>query len=189
MRNLLILTGLIVILISCGGSKTETAIEDIPGKDLIVKITDLEESFHQKIANLEIGQNLPEEEQMKLVRLLKEYADTYPESLLAPEYLDKIHMIFSGMRKYELSVAYADSVLIKYDDYVNRVMVIESIAIAYDYDIKPRDTSMVKKYYAMFLEENDQLAPEQRKSIQEKINNPSNSLEDQIQAIIAAEEN
>lgn len=183
MKNVLYTLALSAVLFSCGDSKE--SIDEIPGKDLIEKISAKEEKLHQDVALLEIGQNLPEKEQIELVDLLNDYATTYPESKLAPEYLDKIHMIFSGLKKYELSIAYGDSVLNNYDDYVNRNMVIESIASTYDYFLTPRDTSKVRFYYEMLLDENPEMSAGQRKSIDDKLNNLDKSFEEIIQIEIA----
>lgn len=187
MKKSVFIVGLIALFASCGGSEESSVVskEDVPGKELIKKISDKEEEFHQKIATLEMGQSLSDEEQMELVRLLKEYVDSYPESVLAPEYLDKIHMIFSGMKKYQQSIAYGDSVLVNYPDYINRLMVIESIATTYDFFLQPRNGKKVAEYYSMLLKEDTNMDPERRKLLEEKINNPERSLESQIQEIIS----
>jgi hypothetical protein len=57
----------------------------------------------------------------------------------------------------------------KFPKYVNRALVLESQGSAYDIFIQPRDTSKVRKYYTMLLEENPKMEKDKAEGIRDRL--------------------
>lgn len=96
---------------------------------------------------------------------------SFPKSAEAPKYLDKAHIILSGAGLHGLAVQYADTLIRKYPNYKNRLMVLQSLASAYDLFIMPRKKELVEKYYKLLLKENPNLPKEERETIQYRLDN------------------
>jgi hypothetical protein len=106
---------------------------------------------------------------MELANRLIAFYESYPEDSYAPKCLDKIHMVYSGMGVHELSIAYADTLLLKYPVYENRAMVLESQGSNYDIFTSPRDSAKVRYYYTMLLKENPKMDKEKRQGIIDRL--------------------
>ena len=154
---------MLVILTSCGSGNDQTQMRD--------KIIAMEDSISVLTKNLSPGEQLGESVNLELIELLTSYYRTYPEDVYAPEYLDKVHMVYSAMGKYELSTKYADTLLTNYKDYINRAMIIESQASTYDIFLKPRDKEKVRYYYELLLKENPDLPKEKVDEIKFRLKN------------------
>ncbi len=98
-----------------------------------------------------------------------DYYHNYPEDTYAAECLDKVHMKYSGLNIHPRAVEYADTLLLKYPDYVNRAMVLESQGSTYDVFIQPRDTAKVRYYYELLLKENPKLDKDKRAGIKDRL--------------------
>lgn len=109
--------------------------------------------------------------------LLKFYR-AFPENDFAPVCLDRVHFSYSAMRNYEMATMYGDTLLMSYPKYINRPMVLESQANAYDMLIEPRDTMKVRYYNEMLLKENPDLPKEQVEGIHFKLNHLELSFEE-----------
>ncbi len=154
-------------LYSCSGGAS-SAYDEI--KKMEADITELSE-------NLQPGEIVPEEKTNLLEELLKSFYQMYPENEHAPECLDKLHMMYSGRMDYETSARYADTLLDKYPNYVNRAMILESQASTYDIYLQPRDTSKVRYYYEMLLSEYPELPKDKREGIESRLENLHLSIE------------
>jgi len=129
------------------------------------EIKSLEDSISVASLKLELGEKLDASMKQRLIDKLVYYYQTFPEDQYAPEYLDKLHMIAVGERDYKTAMNYADTLINNYKDYVNRAMVLESMANAYDMFILPRDTSKVRYYNNLLLKENPKMNKEKREEI------------------------
>ena len=106
---------------------------------------------------------------LELVDALLNYYRTYPEDDYAPECLDKVHFVYSGMRNYATAAKYGDTLLEQYPKYVNREMVIESQYNTYDMFLKPRDKEKAKYYLEMWLKEFPNMPAEKKEEIEYRL--------------------
>ncbi len=97
-----------------------------------------------------------------LVGELLNYYRKYPNDPYAPECLDKVHFIYSSQMNYVEAAMYADTLINKYPDYINRPMVIESQYNNYDMFIKPRNIDKAKYYLELLLKEDKEMDKERR---------------------------
>lgn len=125
----------------------------------------LEDSISVVSLKLEFGQKVDVSTKQRLIDKLNSYYQSFPEDEYTPEYLDKLHMISVGEGDYKTAVRYADTLIKNYKDYVNRAMVLESMANAYDMFILPRDTSKVRYYNDLLIKENPKMAKEKKEEI------------------------
>jgi len=130
------------------------------------EITELEDSISTISMKLELGEKMDTSMINRLKGKLVAFYQTFPENEYAPEYLDKLHMLAIGERDYETGMRYADTLIKNYKGYINRPMIIESMANAYDMFIQPRDISKVKQYNNMLLKENPKMDKEKREEIE-----------------------
>lgn len=129
-------------------------------------IKSLEDSLSVASLKLQPGEKMDVQMKQRLINKLVYYYQNFPEDKYAPEYLDKLHMIAVGERDYETAMKYADTLINNYKDYINRSMVLESMANAYDMFILPRDTSKVRYYNDLLLKENPDMDKDKREEIQ-----------------------
>lgn len=163
MKTLFTVLVLAVLLSSCGSGNEQTQMRD--------KIIAMEDSITVLTKNLQPGEQLNEEVNTKLIDLLTGYYRKYPNDIYAPEYLDKVHMVYSAMGKYDLSTKYADTLMTNYKDYINRAMILESQASTYDIFLQPRDTSKVRYYYELLLKETPDLSKDKIREIRFRLKN------------------
>ena len=90
-------------------------------------------------------------------------------------------MICSSTKRYPLSINYGDTLLNQYPDYINRAMIVESMAVTYDIFISPRDKEKVRFYNELLLKENPNLPKDKRKEIEFKLENLDLTLEEMIE--------
>lgn len=108
-------------------------------------------------------------------------AEVYPKSEEAPACIDKAHVILASVGLHRRSVIIADSLVTKYPQYKNKLMVLESLASSYDIFIQPRDKDQVKKYYSMMLSEFPDMPKEQKELIEKRLKYIDLSFDDYIQ--------
>lgn len=170
---------IISFLYSCGGSDL-TKVNDL-SKELKDRIKMKEDSLantpNQDPANYTIDRN-------ELVTLLEKYSKQFPEDYYAPECLDKIHMVYSGMGLYKKASVYADIILKKYPKYKKRPMILESQASNYDIFILPRDTSKVRYYNELLLKENPKMSKESKEGIEMKLKHLDLNFEEYLDFIV-----
>ena len=90
-------------------------------------------------------------------------------------------MIYSSTKRYPLSVNYGDTLLNQYPDYINRAMIIESMAVTYDIFILPRNKDKVRFYNELLLKENPDLSEDKQAEIKFKLENLDLTLEEMIE--------
>lgn len=150
MRILLGLS-LAILLLACGAEESATDLKEV--------IESLEDQLNKESAT-----NSDETELLRdslANTLLKCYqADRQDKS--APEYLDKLQMIYSAKRDYATAAAYADTLIENYPNYANRLLVIESQYTNYDMFIQPRDVEKARYYLEMLLKEDKKMDKQTR---------------------------
>lgn len=160
---------LLVVLVSCGDNgATEAYAKIIAKEDSLTKIS----------TSLPPGLQLSETATNDFIKLMDDFSMTFPEDPRAPECLDKIHMSYSGRNNCEKAIEYGKKIIENYPDYINRAMVLESVAGSYDYCIIPRDTSKVRYYYELLLKED--IDKEKQKDISERLKHLDLSLDQYI---------
>jgi hypothetical protein len=168
--NFLVFSAVSFLLFACGGNSTEQSETDKPTKEALVqKITEMEDSLRNLQANIDQVKQVPNLTRIEYINRLLELYHLYPEDPKAAECLDKVHMVYSGMNVHIRAVQYADTLLEKYPEYVNRAMVLESVGSSYDIFMQPRDSAKVRLYYEKLLKENPKMDKEKRKGIQERL--------------------
>ncbi|MEJ6582536.1 MAG: hypothetical protein QNL61_09570 [Crocinitomicaceae bacterium] len=125
----------------------------------------LEDSISNVSMKLQPGQKIDTAMMGRLKSKLVNYYQSFPENEYAPEYLDKLHMLSIGVGDYETGIGYAETLLNDYKVYINRPMILESMANAYDMFVQPRDTSKVRYYNTLLLKENPKMDKEKKEEI------------------------
>jgi len=120
----------------------------------------------------------------RYIDMLLRYAEEHPEAEKTPECLDKAHMLLTGTGKTEEAVKWAEVLIEKYPAYVNRPMVLESLASAYDYGVEPRDSVKVRNYYELLLKENPDMDAEKREGIERRLEMNSVPLDRYMELMI-----
>ena len=152
---------------SCSNSDIKS---DKPSKeDLRARIKEMEDSLKGLQVNIQEVKQIPNLTHFELINRLLDYYHNYPKDSYSAECLDKVHMKYSGMNIHQRAVEYADTLLEKFPKYVNRALVLESQGSAYDIFIQPRDTSKVRKYYTMLLEENPKMEKDKAEGIRDRL--------------------
>ena len=59
--------------------------------------------------------------------------------------------------------------VMKYPNYINRALVLESQGSTYDIFLQPRDTSKVRYYYELLLKENPKMEKDKREGIKDRL--------------------
>ena len=83
--------------------------------------------------------------------------------------LDKLQMLYSGENDYIIASKYADTLIKEFPKYTNRILIIESQIANYDIFIQPRDTSKVRYYYNLLLDENPKMDSLKKQNIQKRL--------------------
>lgn len=181
MKKLILAVFTGAILVSCGGNEESSKTEEIQftEESMLAKLDSLEQGLAEMKLNKKTAVEV-NSKRIELVEMFKDLYARYPNSKEAPVALDKIHMIYSGMGKNDLSTQWADTLLMKYPNYENRVMVIESQAASYDNLIEPRDTAKVKYYYNLLLKEDKAMDADKRSGIKERMKYIHLSMEEYI---------
>lgn len=120
------------------------------------------------------------QDKLRLINSYLSFYHQFPNHKKAPEFLDKVHMTYSGMGIFPRSIAYADTLLKKYPKYINRPMVLESQASSFDVFIQPRDSAKVRYYYNLLLKENQNLDPIKKEGVINRLKNNHLTFEEFI---------
>jgi tetratricopeptide (TPR) repeat protein len=120
-------------------------------------------------ADLTTTKQIPNLTHFELINRLLDYYHNYPEDPISAEYLDKVHMKYSGLNIYEQAVKYADTLLESYPAYKNRALVLESQGSSYDVFPEIRDTAKVRYYYKLLMKENPKMNREKINGIKERL--------------------
>jgi tetratricopeptide (TPR) repeat protein len=152
------------LMYACGGGLNEDEEGKVGRVELKSRIKEMEDSISDLQANLSQTKTIPNLTHFELINRLLDYYHAYPEDDYAAECLDKVHMKYAGLNILTRAVQYADTLLEKYPNYINRAMVLESQGSSYEY-IQPRDTSKIRYYYTKLLKENPKMDREKREGI------------------------
>ncbi len=158
-------------LVSCGGGKNKQTKEE-----LIEAFEQYEDSIKS-----DASQIVDTKKGVEYAEKCLEIAHSFPNDKEAPKYMDKAHMIFSGLALHARSAQLADSIIAVYPLYENRAMVLQSAATTYDMFLLPRKKDKVKKYYEMLLKENPKMPAEQRKDIEYRLAHIDLTFEEMIE--------
>ncbi len=104
-----------------------------------------------------------------LKMFLQKFVHFFPSEENTAVCLDKLQMIYSGENEYLTAAKYVDTLIKEYPKYSNRALIIESQIANYDIFIKPRDTSKVRFYYELLLNENPDMDSVKKQDIQNRL--------------------
>ena len=135
--------------------------------ELRSRIKDLEDSIMTVSKDPMKAAKIPSLTNIELINRLLDYYHAFPEDTFASECLFKVHMKYSDLEAYDLSVAYGDTLLQLFPNYANRDYVLESMASSYDVLIQPRNADKVKYYYELLLKE--KIDPVKRKDLEQRL--------------------
>lgn len=148
MKSIIFLSTLsLFFLFSCGNPTAQKNKKE----DLRGRITSYEDSLANLQKNPQKAAQITSLAQIELINRLKTYTKAFPKDTFSADCLFKIHMIYEQLRAPREARAYGDTLLERFPDYKNRLLVIESLGSSYDINA-PRDTAMVRKYYTLLLE-------------------------------------
>lgn len=171
--GIILLAGLVA---SCGSETKEKDEEsyqtEVPEASVLIDgIKVLEDSVLKLSMDLDGPKQMKGLTQQALIEKLLLLYRAYPTHEKAPDCLDKVQMAYSTIGIHELAAKFADTLLIKYPDYKNRLLILESQITNYDQFIKPRDKEKVKAYYEMIFNDFPNLSEEQKEDYQFRLDN------------------
>lgn len=152
----------ISVLLSCNESNNTTPEpRPLDKESLRASIKEMEDSLSKssKFSSNGVALNLS---QIELINRLTWYYRNYPEDSYSADCLFKVQMLYSGLNAHRKSIAYGDTILMKFPFYKNKHLVIESNVATLDMFLEPRDTAMIRKYYNMLLSDDEY--PKSKKS-------------------------
>lgn len=176
MYKLIVFFLAIFIFTNCGS-------QEMDASEGLKLINAKESSIRDLSKKLKPGEIVPLNESDELIDLLLNFYRTNPQDQNAPLCLDKVHMIYSSTKRHEKSAIYGDTLVLEYPDYINRPLILESMANVYDMYIFPRDTSKVRYYNELLLKENKDISKEKREEIQFKLDNLELTLQEIIMKV------
>jgi hypothetical protein len=116
---------------------------------------------------------------MELINRLTAYYRAFPKDEYSSDCLFKIHMKYSELNLHDKSVVYGDTLLSLFPKYKNKEFLLESMASAYDVYIMPRDTSKVRYYYNILLNEKN-VRENKKRDIRNRLANLDLTFDDYI---------
>jgi tetratricopeptide (TPR) repeat protein len=168
LKKYLFISIVAIVAVACSTSSKDE--KDKPSKtELKAKIKEMEDSLVQLQADLSTTKQIPNLTHFELINRLLDYYHNFPEDAISAEYLDKVHMKYSGLNIYEQAVKYADTLLVSYPAYKNRALVLESQGSSYDVFPEIRDTAKVRYYYSLLIKENPKMNREKINGIKERL--------------------
>jgi hypothetical protein len=154
------------LLVSCGGEEKEKGDEkfystEVPEADVLrVGIKQLEDSLMKISTNANMDKSVTNLLQQAYIEKLKLMYQEYPKDKDAALSLRKVYMMYSATGHADLSVRFADSLIDKYPKYNERWLALQSNAVYYDMEAKPRDKDKVRFYLEKLIKEYPKLDPE-----------------------------
>jgi hypothetical protein len=149
MKTLFYLTAFTsLLLFSCG----ESAEQKSEKENMRLLITSYEDSLAKLQLDPKKAAKITSLAQIELINRLVAYSRAFPKDTFSADCLFKTHMIYEHLRAPREARAYGDTLLSRFPQYKNRLLVYESLGSSYDIN-EPRDTAMVRKYYDLLLKE------------------------------------
>jgi outer membrane protein assembly factor BamD (BamD/ComL family) len=161
-------------LFSCGNPTEQKGKKE----NLRERITSYEDSLANLQKDPQKAAQITSLAQIELINRLKTYTKAFPQDTFSADCLFKIHMIYEQLRAPREARAYGDTLLERFPDYKNRLLVIESLGSSYDINA-PRDTAMVRKYYNLLLQE-PKMPTQKKKDIKARLARLDLTFEDYI---------
>ena len=150
-----ILLTIVYVFVGCNSSGKNTADANNPTREeLKVAIKQMEDSLVALSSYKSSGATMSLSQQ-ELINRLTTYYRFYPEDPFSAECLFKVQMLYANLSAHRKSIAYGDTVLMKFPNYKNINLVIESNIATLDVFIEPRDTAAIRKYYNMLLSDSN----------------------------------
>lgn len=175
MKRIISLTTLFTFfLLSCGNPVEQQSKKE----NLRERITSYEDSLANMQKDPEKAAQITSLAQIELINRLKAYNKAFPKDTFSADCLFKIHMIYEHLRAPREARAYGDTLMQRFPDYKNRLLVIESLGSSYDINA-PRDTAMVRKYYNLLLQE-PKVPSQKKKDIKARLARLDLTFEDYI---------
>ncbi|NVK65718.1 MAG: hypothetical protein HWE22_14085 [Flavobacteriales bacterium] len=178
---------IMAFFVSCGdGGEADKDVEfyetDVPNADVLrVGIKDLEDSLMLLSEDQTADRTLTNLVQQAYVEKLKLMYRMYPEDKDAAHSLRKVYMMYSAMGAPELSVKYADSLVEKYPKYEEGWLALQSNAMYYDMEAKPRDKEKVRYYLEKLLKDYPNLDPQIIEQVKSRLETIDLTFEELIQ--------
>ncbi len=171
MINKILYILLAFLIFSCGdenksskkqGTSSKTSIEKSRG-DVVAQIEEFSDSLFKmtmKLYNQKNGldKNARIALESRIIVVRQQYINenisflnSFPKDTLAPYCFYKLNSIYNQMNAYEKSLAYLDSILVNYPNFIYYSEVLEEKAGTLDLFIKPRDTALIRETYEKLL--------------------------------------
>lgn len=131
------------------------------------RITQYEDSLAQLQKDPQKAAKITSLAQIELINRLLAYSKAFPKDTFSADCLFKTHMIYEHLRAPREARAYGDTLLQRFPDYKNSLLVIESLGSSYDINA-PRDTAMVRKYYTLLLQ-STKVSSQKKKDIKARL--------------------
>jgi hypothetical protein len=164
MKSLICALFLGLLLQSCN-SQVTNAPEKITKNELKAQISESDDSLKIVYAAFmkDPNQLVPNALLERAKSLNLQYYRTFPKDDFAADCLDKYQQLLSNDKKYVQSVLYADTLVSKYPKYPKRASVL--LGLGSTYDMLLNDSTQVRKYYTMLLNEYPKLDAETREQV------------------------
>jgi len=146
MKNLLFFIGIGLLIAACSEAPE-------PQEEFKQKISQQEDRVAELSKNVKDAAEA-DSAKVELIEVLLDYYHEFPKDDYSANCLSKVHMVYSSVNNVDMAVAYADTLINNYPNFVDRSQMIESQIIAYELSIKPRNVEMIKKYLNLWLKEN-----------------------------------
>lgn len=155
-----------LLVFSCENGKKKDEVKVYSKEELKASINEMKDSLETlskengKIDNLH---------RIELINRMVDYYRAFPKDSYSAKCLDETQMIYSMLEAYEYAAAYSDTLIEMYPKYENRALVLESQGANYDNFIHPRDSSKVRKYYSMLVNENPNMDKDKREGVLKRL--------------------
>lgn len=177
------LVGLLFILVfvwSCASSNEEKKPTISNEKQTLNELLKLEDSL--RINDKNASANVDPKMGVMYADRCLDFAERFPKAKKAAHYTDKAHMVLAALGMHRRSAEVGEKLLVDFPFYDNRPMVIESVAMSYDFFILPRDKAKAEKYYQMLLKEDKKMSKEEREELEFRLANINLTFEELVEA-------
>lgn len=166
MKNYLILFSFFGLLLQSCKSQVANTPERLTKQELKTQIKQTDDSLKIVYAAFmkDPNQLVPQEMLEKAKSQNLQYYRMFPKDAFAAECLDKYQQLLTNDKNYRQAVLYADTLIQQYPKYQKRASVL--LGLGSTYDMLLRDSSQVRKYYTMLLNEYPKLDVDTREQLE-----------------------